>query len=78
MVLREHEITKIYPNKNSSIQFTSLEYKASAQKTKLSIMDFSNECDQIRSFKLIWSNLLEKPLMGNFIFCAVAQNIFRK
>ena len=38
---------------------------------KFSIKDFSSKCDQIHSFLLIWSHLLEKSLMGNFIFCAV-------
>ena len=27
--------------------------------------------DQIRNFLRIWSNLLEKSLLENFIFCAV-------
>ena len=35
------------------------------------IKDFFSKCDQIRSFLRIWSNLLKKPLMENFIFCAV-------
>ena len=42
-----------------------------AQKMKFSITDFFNKCDQIRSFLRIWSHLLEKFLMENFIFCAV-------
>ena len=42
-----------------------------AQKMKFSIKDFSSKCDQIRSFLLIWSHLLENSLMENFIFCAV-------
>ena len=41
------------------------------QKIKFSIKDFFNKCDQIRSFLLIWSHLLKKSLMENFIFCAV-------
>ena len=28
----------------------------------------SSVCDQIRSFQLIWSHLLRKPLMENYIF----------
>ena len=28
-------------------------------------------CDQIRSFLRIWSHLMKKSLMENFIFCAV-------
>ena len=42
-----------------------------AQKTKFSIKDLFSKCDQIRSFLRIWSHLLKKSLMGNFIFCAV-------
>ena len=42
---------------------------------KFSIKDFFSKCDQIRSFfrssLRIWSHLLEKSLMKNFIFCAV-------
>ena len=42
-----------------------------AQKMKFSIKDFSSKCDQIRSFRRIWSHLLEKSLMEHFTFCAV-------
>ena len=42
-----------------------------AQKMKFSIKNFFSECDQIRSFLRIWSHLLKKSLMENFIFCAV-------
>ena len=38
---------------------------------KFSIKDFSSKCDQIRSALRIWSYLLEKSLMENFVFCAV-------
>ena len=40
-------------------------------KIKLSIKDFFSKCDQIRSFLQIWSHLLKKSVMENFIFCAV-------
>ena len=42
------------------------------QKMKFSIKNFFGKCDQIRSFLRIWSHLLKKSLMENFIFCAVA------
>ena len=38
---------------------------------KFSIEDSFSKCDQIRSFMRIWSYLLKKFLMENFIFCAV-------
>ena len=42
-----------------------------AQKMKFSIKDFFTKCNQIRSFLRIWSHLLKKSLMKNFIFSAV-------
>ena len=38
---------------------------------KFSIKDFFSKCDQIRRKLRIWSHLLDKFLMENFIFCAV-------
>ena len=34
-------------------------------------MVFFSKCDQIRSFLWIWSHLLKKSLMENFIFCVM-------
>ena len=45
--------------------------KICGQKMKFSINDFSSKCNQIRSFLRIWSHLLEKSLIENFIFSAV-------
>ena len=42
-----------------------------AQKMKSPIKDFFSKCDQIRRKLRIWSHLLKKSLMENFIFCAV-------
>ena len=42
-----------------------------AEKIKFFIKDFFSKCDQIRRKLLNWSQLLEKSLMKNFIFCAV-------
>ena len=42
-----------------------------AQKMKFSIKDFFSTCDQIRRKRRIWSHLLKKSLMKDFIFCAV-------
>ena len=41
------------------------------QKMKFSIKYFSGKCDQICRKLRIWSHLLEKSLMENFIFYAV-------
>ena len=45
--------------------------KTTAQKMKFSVKDFSS-----KSFLRIWSHLLKKSLMENFIFCAVNQSLF--
>ena len=41
------------------------------QKMKFSIKDFFSKCGQIRKKLRIWSHLLTKSLIENFIFCAV-------
>ena len=38
---------------------------------KFSIKDSFSKCDQIRRKLRIWSHLLKKSLMENFIFCAL-------
>ena len=45
------------------------------QKTKFSIRDFFSKCDQIRSFLRIWSHLLKKSYIKNFIFCAMHKSM---
>ena len=42
-----------------------------AQKMKFSVKDLFSKRDQIHSNLRIWSHLLKKSLMENFIFCAV-------
>ena len=42
---------------------------------KFSIKYFSSKCDQIRRKLRIWSHLLKKSLMKNFIFCAVSARV---
>ena len=43
-----------------------------AQKMNFSIQDFFSKCNQIRKKLRIWSHLLRKFLIENFIFCAVS------
>ena len=47
--------------------------EVTAQKMKFSIKNFFSNCDQTRGDLRIWSQLLKKSLMENFIFCAVSQ-----
>ena len=42
-----------------------------AQKMKFSIKDFFSNFDQIRRKLRIWSQLLKKSFIENFIFCVV-------
>ena len=46
-----------------------------AQKMKFSIKDFFSKCEQIRRKLRIWSRLLKKSLIENFIFCVVSANM---
>ena len=41
------------------------------QKIQFAIKHFFSKCDQIQSFLRIWSHLLTKSFMENFIFCTV-------
>ena len=43
-----------------------------AQKMEFSVKDSFSKCDQIRRKLRIWSHLLKKSLIKNFIFCAVS------
>ena len=49
-----------------------------AEKTKLSIKNFFSKCDQIRSFLRIYSHLLNKSLMENFIFVQCVTGIAKE
>ena len=41
------------------------------QRINFFINEFFKKCDEIRSFLWIWSHLLKKSFMENFIFCTV-------
>ena len=47
-----------------------------AQKMKFSIKDFFSKCNQICRILRIWSHLLKKPSVENFIFCTVDSLIY--
>ena len=44
---------------------------------KFSIKDFFSKCDLIRRKLWIWSHLLEKSLMENFIFLCSVSDIYQ-
>ena len=56
--------------KNLRVPASTQSHEIAAQKVKFSINDFFRKYDQIESFLWIWSCLLKKALMENFIFCA--------
>ena len=62
-------------NQSSSFRISSINVNKAAgntvQKNEVSVKDFFSKCDQIRRKLRIWSHLLKKSLMENFIFCAV-------
>ena len=68
MILTQEENLIWYEIRSRRLWIT---FSVTTQKMKFSIKDFSSKCDQIRRKLRIWSFLLEKPLMENFIFCAV-------
>ena len=51
-------------------------YANTTRKMKFSIKDFFSKCDQNRSFLRIWSHVLKKPIMENFISCTVKDIVF--
>ena len=57
--------------KDKKKQLKGVEQVSTAQNMEFSIKDFFSKCDQICSFLRIWSHLLKKSFMENFIFCAV-------
>ena len=64
-ILESQKKLTIMPQRNIS------SYPDTAQKMKFSIQNFCSKCDQTHRKLRIWSHLLKKSLMENFIFCAV-------
>ena len=62
---------RVIINPNGDI-YTSQRYSDTTQKMKFSIKDFFSKCKQIRRNLRIWSHLLKKALMENFISCLVS------
>ena len=60
-----------YISSNLSLHTKLIKSLLFTAQTKFSIKDLFSKCDQIRSFLRIWSYLLGKSFMENFIFCAV-------
>ena len=56
------------------LKLGSLNTPVTAQKMEFSIKDFFSKCDQVRWKQRIWSHVLKKFLMENFIFlCSVSE-----
>ena len=61
--VKSYILIEVWKSNNLTISAT--------QKMKFSIRDSFSKCYQIRRKLRIWSHLLKKSLMENFIFCAV-------
>ena len=63
------------PFKNSDSE-QIFSYLLTAQKIRFSIKNFFSKCDQIHSLLLIWSHLLKKSFIENFILvqCGFCRN----
>ena len=61
----------LFDGKQPNIESVTFPSSDPAQKMKFSIKDFFSKCDQIRRKLRIWSHLLKKSLIENFIFSAV-------
>ena len=53
------------------VWLVTLKMPPTSQKMKFPINDFFSKCDQFRRKLQIWSDLLKKLLMKNFIFCVM-------
>ena len=61
---------------NRYVQWISVNKNVSFKlSTSQKVKEFFSKCDQICSFLQIWSHLLKKSLMENFLFCAVQMKI---
>ena len=65
--VQEEEVLGLLPEKKNDICFCNAE-TVTAQKMKFSIKDLFSKCHQIRRRLRIWSHLLNKATMENFIF----------
>ena len=67
----QRNVIIILTNNNMMLISGSFYNADTAQKKKFFVTYFFSKCDQTRSFLLIWSHLLKKSVMENFVFCAV-------
>ena len=57
----------MYVELNSSLEKIRMD-TAKIRLNQTTLKDFISKCDQVPSFQRIWSHLLKKSLMENFIF----------
>ena len=85
VVISNQSLWKIRPYVSNSKCFVKLwrviwwsSHQSTVQKMKFSIRNVFSKRDQIRRKPRIWSHLLKKSLLENFIFCAVKGSKARK
>ena len=70
-------VKDIGPSDENETLMKVINFQDTTQKMKFSVKDFFSKRDQIRSFLRIWSHLLKKSLMENFVFCAMGGGLQR-
>ena len=65
------DIFRYFLKITSNVDILHFYWVYTAQKMTFSIKDFFSKCAQIGRKLRIWSRVLKKSLMKNFIFCAV-------
>ena len=70
---RTDDMYFIYRLQNVVLNIPRLLQSYTTEKMKFFIKDFFSKCDQIRRKMGIWSHLLKKSLIENFILCVVLQ-----
>ena len=65
------DIFRYFLKITSNVDILHFYWVYTAQKMTFSIKDFFSKCAQIGRKLWIWSHVLKKSLMKNFIFCAV-------
>ena len=68
LVTDETALPNLWPFIEIYVIYFATDKNTPHKKMKFSIKELFSKCDQIRGFLPIWSHLLKKPLMKNFIF----------
>ena len=71
-IKRNSQKVRVFPLKVNLVIRLIIIIHSVQKKMKFPVKDIFSKCDQMPSFLRIWSHLLKKSLMENYIFCAVS------